>query len=135
MSEVPLEDKKSAIPSQQENGTVAAARLLASSIRRDLYSLSTNLVKRAASSSPTVKLSAGKFARVCKSVAKCIAGAAVVGALLIAVTMLWVLRDLPLDIDSAEASEREILLEASNGKPLGRVGPLVPHPRPFGRRS
>ena len=124
MSEVPLEDKKSAIPSQQENGTVAAARLLASSIRRDLYSLSTNLVKRAASSSPTVKLSAGKIARVCKPVAKCIAGAAVVGALLIAVTMLWVLRDLPLDIDSAEASEREILLEASNGKPLGRVGPL-----------
>ena len=38
--------------------------------------------------------------------------------------MLWVLRDLPLDIDSAEAREREILLEASNGKSLGRVGPL-----------
>ena len=38
--------------------------------------------------------------------------------------MLWVLRDLPLDIDSAEAREREILLEAANGNPLGRVGPL-----------
>ena len=38
--------------------------------------------------------------------------------------MLLVLRDLPLDIDSAEAREREILLEASNGEPLGRVGPL-----------
>jgi 1A family penicillin-binding protein len=38
--------------------------------------------------------------------------------------MLFVLRDLPLDIDSAEAREREILLEAANGEPLGRVGPL-----------
>src|SRR4029077_8290835 len=47
-----------------------------------------------------------------------------VSALVLALMMLWVLRDLPLNIDSAEAHEREIMLEASNGNPLGRVGPL-----------
>jgi penicillin-binding protein 1A len=50
--------------------------------------------------------------------------AANISALVLALMMLWVLRDLPLNIDSAEAHEREIMLEASNGNPLGRVGPL-----------
>jgi hypothetical protein len=34
------------------------------------------------------------------------------------------LRDSPLDIDNAEARERELLLEASDGQSIGRVGPL-----------
>jgi hypothetical protein len=82
----PIVAPTSAAFSQRKSG---AARLLARSIRRDLHSLATNLVKRGANSSPTAKLSAGKIGRVCKPVAKCIASAAVVGALLIAVTMLW----------------------------------------------
>ena len=81
-------------------------------------------MKRRVSASPITRLPAGRIGRFCKPVAKCIAGVAVVGALLLTVTMLWVLRDLPLDIDSAEAREREIMLEAANGNPLGRVGPL-----------
>jgi membrane peptidoglycan carboxypeptidase len=38
--------------------------------------------------------------------------------------MLWVLRDLPLDNAIAKGSDRAIALEAADGKPLGRVGPL-----------
>ena len=38
--------------------------------------------------------------------------------------MLWVLRDLPLNVGLPEARERAILLEAADGQPLGRVGPL-----------
>jgi membrane peptidoglycan carboxypeptidase len=81
-------------------------------------------VKRRLSASPITLPTSGRIGRFCKPVVKCIAGVAVVGALLLTVTMLWVLRDLPLDIDSAEAREREIMLEAANGNPLGRVGPL-----------
>ena len=109
--------------SPSAGGTAAATRLLLRSVQADLKSLATGL-KRRVSASPISRMPAGRIGRLCRPVAKCIAGVAVVGALLLAVTMLWVLRDLPLDIDSAEAREREILLEASNGKPLGRVGPL-----------
>jgi 1A family penicillin-binding protein len=49
---------------------------------------------------------------------------AVLGLLSIALAMLWVLRDLPLDNAIAEGRDREILLEAADGRPLGRVGPL-----------
>jgi penicillin-binding protein 1A len=118
MSEAPLEDK-----TPTNLGTRAAARLLASSIRADVRSLAANLAERNAPAL-AAKLPPGRIWRLCKPVAKCFAGVALVGALVVTVTALWVLRDLPLDIDSAEASEREILLEASNGASLGRVGPL-----------
>jgi 1A family penicillin-binding protein len=49
---------------------------------------------------------------------------AVLGMLAMAGTMLWVLRDLPLDNAIAKGSDRFIALEAADGKPLGRVGPL-----------
>jgi len=124
MSNTPFREEIPTGPSSpRAGGTAAATRLLLRSVQADLKSLATG-VKRRISASPIRRLPAGRIGRFCKPVAKCIAGVAVVGALLVTVTMLWVLRDLPLDIDSAEAREREILLEASNGKPLGRVGPL-----------
>jgi penicillin-binding protein 1A len=39
-------------------------------------------------------------------------------------TMLWVLHDLPLGEGAANSRGRSIALEASDGTPLGRVGPL-----------
>jgi penicillin-binding protein 1A len=44
-----------------------------------------------------------------------------VGLLMAAGTMLWVLHDLPLE-GGAKGGNRSIALEASNGKPLGRLG-------------
>ena len=107
------------------DGTRAAARQLVRSIGADLRGLAARVVRPAPSSATLLASNpAARIGRWCKPLAKCIAGVAVVGGLVLALTMLWVLRDLPLDIDSAEAREREILLEAANGNPLGRVGPL-----------
>jgi penicillin-binding protein 1A len=112
-------------PPRSPGGTRAAARQLARSIGTDLRVLAARVARRAQTSATRrVSNLATGIGRWCKPIAKCAAGAAVVGALVLAVTMLLVLRDLPLDIDSAEAREREILLEAANGEPLGRVGPL-----------
>jgi penicillin-binding protein 1A len=53
-----------------------------------------------------------------------IAASSGVGLLVVAGTMLWVLHDLPLDEASAKGGNRSIALEASNGDPLGRIGPV-----------
>jgi penicillin-binding protein 1A len=105
--------------------TSAAARHLLQSMRADLRALSA----QARASLPTTGIArrvepAGRIGRFCRRIAKCVAGLILVSALVLALMMLWVLRDLPLNFDSAEAHEREIMLEASNGNPLGRVGPL-----------
>src|SRR5262249_50310364 len=46
------------------------------------------------------------------------------GALLAAGTILWVLHDLPLGDPPAKVRNRSIALEAADGAPLGRLGPL-----------
>ena len=124
MSDASIGDGIKTNRSPRESGTGAAAWQLARSIRTDLRALAARVFQHVPASPTQQARNPGAFGRWCKPIAKCIAGAAIVGALVLAVTMLLVLRDLPLDIDSAEAREREILLEASNGEPLGRVGPL-----------
>ena len=124
MSDTSIGDGIKANRPPVENGTGAAARQLARSIRADLRGLAARVVRRVPGRSIRQASPAGRIPRWCKLIAKGVAGAVIVGALVLAVTMLWVLRDLPLDIDSAEAGEREIFLEAANGEPLGRVGPL-----------
>ena len=54
--------------------------------------------------------------------------ASVFAVLLVAVAagsaMLWTLQALPLRVDLARTAQPSLLLEAANGHPLGRVGPL-----------
>jgi 1A family penicillin-binding protein len=47
-----------------------------------------------------------------------------VAAVGVSTASIWMLRDLPFDTGMVDVSEREILLEAADGRPLGRVGPL-----------
>ena len=49
---------------------------------------------------------------------------ALLGGLTAAATMLWVLHDLPLGEGRAKARDRSIAVEAADGTPLGRLGPL-----------
>jgi penicillin-binding protein 1A len=46
------------------------------------------------------------------------------GALGLAGAMLWALHDLPLDRSMSAPEKPTLLIEAANGEPLGRVGPL-----------
>src|SRR5215831_18853254 len=50
--------------------------------------------------------------------------AAVVVALAVFGAMLWALNGLPLDRPMNEADRPSFLLEAANGEPLGRIGPM-----------
>ena len=58
------------------------------------------------------------------SILKGLVALAVLVMLTMAGTMLWVLRDLPLDDGITKGRDRAIVLEAADGKPLGRVGRL-----------
>jgi penicillin-binding protein 1A len=58
------------------------------------------------------------------SLAKSAFVAAILATLAISAVLLSSLRDLPLDASIAGHPEREILLQAADGSPLGRVGPL-----------
>src|SRR5262245_21151661 len=49
---------------------------------------------------------------------------AVVGTLSVFAAMLWALNGLPLDRPMNEADRPSFLLEAANGQPLGRIGPM-----------
>jgi penicillin-binding protein 1A len=104
--------------------SASAAHQLVQAVKADIAALAHSLRKRR----PSVRIPSlrppGRFGRVLKFALFTSASIAVIATLLIALTMLWVLRDLPLDLDSAEARDREILLTAADGKALGRVGPL-----------
>jgi 1A family penicillin-binding protein len=50
--------------------------------------------------------------------------AVIAGTLAVSAAMLWALNGLPLDRPMNEADRPSFLLEAANGEPLGRVGPL-----------
>ena len=58
------------------------------------------------------------------SIRKGLVALAVLVMLAMAGTMLWVLRDLPIDDAITKGRDRAIALEAADGKPLGRVGRL-----------
>jgi 1A family penicillin-binding protein len=50
--------------------------------------------------------------------------AAVAATLAVSAAMLWALNGLPLDRPMNEAERPSFLLEAANGEPLGRIGPM-----------
>jgi DNA-binding protein H-NS len=109
----PLE--RAASPSHRSE-TVAAARALSDALRRDASALWVSWIG-ARNHEP------GKRSRVAWKLAKGAVAIFILVALVFCGSMLWVLRDLPLDGVST-ARERAILLEAADGKPLGCVGPL-----------
>lgn len=105
--------------------TVVAVRALWRAVRHDSVTMATRArrvfapdrVNRSAHPRPQGRRSVSW--RIIKSVALF----TVLGALVFCASMLWVLRDLPRD-GVPPLRERAILLEAADGKPLGRVGPL-----------
>lgn len=104
------------------HGTAAASRELARAIGRDFRQFSERVGKRLFS--PRDRTATPSRPRLVRGLFK---GAFVVIVLMTLVLvggLIWMVRDLPFDSTLVNASEREILLEASDGKPLGRVGPL-----------
>jgi penicillin-binding protein 1A len=96
--------------------TVAAIRSLSDALRHDASALWTRWIRARNRKTSLRPLVAWKLA-------KGLALFFMLTALVFCGSMLWVLRDLPLDGVST-ARERAILLESADGKPLGRVGPL-----------
>src|SRR5262245_30828368 len=105
----------------QPSRTRAAGRELLKAVQEDLGSLARRASK---SRQRDVPLRRGRARCFARGLVRSIAAVVVLGTLVTAVAILMVLRDLPLDNSIAEAREREILLEATDGKPLGRVGPM-----------
>ena len=62
--------------------------------------------------------------RVLRTYGLALAGLIVVGSGVLAAGMFWALHDLSLEPDPEHASRPSLVVEASNGAPLGRVGPL-----------
>src|SRR5262249_28118770 len=48
----------------------------------------------------------------------------IIGTIAASGAMLWALQDLPLERQVGEPDRPSLLLEAANGEPLGRIGPL-----------
>jgi penicillin-binding protein 1A len=74
-----------------------------------------NLARLGRKSGRTVRVAARIFALSADGVVVC--------TLLLAAGMLWVLRDMPA-VNHKEINPQGLLLEAANGAPLGRVGPI-----------
>jgi penicillin-binding protein 1A len=104
--------------SPRESETIAAGRQLIKAAGRDLRALARRLAPR-----PRPRPE-GWLRGVGWTVVKGVSLVSVLGMLVFGGTMLWVLRDMPVDPGSAAPQEREIMLEAADGKPLGRVGPV-----------
>jgi 1A family penicillin-binding protein len=67
---------------------------------------------------------AGASGRVLRSFAVLIALVGVGGALAVAGAMVWALNGLALEPPAPDSDKPSLLVEAANGAPLGRVGPL-----------
>src|SRR5688572_26829878 len=96
--------------------TVTAVRGLAGALSRDTSALLARWIG-------AWNHHSAKRSHVAWKLAKSAVAIFILAALVFCGSMLWVLRDLPLDGVSL-ARERAILLESADGQPLGRVGPL-----------
>jgi len=120
-------------PGPRENRTLAAGRAFLAALGADLAALGRRMVRALASAGRrTTHASAsggrptraGALRRVVVGLARGAAVVGVVGALTLAGAMLWALHDIPAEKPVGGSKESSLLLEASNGAPLGRVGPL-----------
>ena len=109
--------------------TLAAGRAFLAALASDLALLGRHvarwfraLTKRASRSLREQR--AGALQRVLVRFAGGTAVLAVLGVLVFAGAMVWALHDLPPEKPVAEGNTPALILEASNGASLGRVGPL-----------
>lgn len=125
LPDAPDTNKLTALDGVRRSRTRAAGRYLFKAVREDFAAFLRRVSDRPQSSSPgSTGHHAGWASGLLTNFVRAVAVAVVLGTLAIAVAILLALRDLPLDNSIAEARERELLLEAADGKPLGRVGPL-----------
>ncbi len=94
-----------------------ASRDLAKAILRDVSGLAQRALHAIRSARP-------RLGAVLRAAVKSAAVAAAIGAIVVGAWAVWLVRDLPLRGSMVDATNREILLEASGGQALGRVGPL-----------
>ena len=117
-------------PVPQGSRTAAAGRAFLAALTDDLAALGRRLARsfralterKSQSSAPTKRH--GASARVLIGFARGIAVLAVLGLVIFAGAMVWALHDLPPERPVAEGNAPALILEASNGSSLGRVGPL-----------
>jgi 1A family penicillin-binding protein len=117
-------------PVPQGSRTAAAGRAFLAALTDDLAALGRRLARsfralterKSQSSAPTTRH--GASVRVLIGFARAIAVLAVLGLVIFVGAMVWALHDLPPERPVAEGSAPALILEASNGSSLGRVGPL-----------
>jgi penicillin-binding protein 1A len=114
----PSHDPNPPEPPAARSETLAAGRQLMRAAGNDLRGLARRTLMRR----PHIRMS--RLRRRSWTLFKGAAFLALLGMLAIAGTMLWVLRDMPSDGAVIAPQDREIVLEAADGKPLGRVGPV-----------
>ncbi len=122
-------------PSSPRSRTAAAGREFLHALGSDLAALARTTARAplftlaclravllTVAGSPAVWARVG--GRIMRNVGVGIAVFSLGGALVLSGAMLWALRGLPLDGPSGERAKPTLLLEASTGEPLGRIGPL-----------
>jgi penicillin-binding protein 1A len=104
--------------------SATGARVFLRAVRHDLSALRRRLGARFARPATRAGRSADAIRSPVWKVIRRIAALVVFGLLAMAATILSVLRDLPPDRSMVETRGRAIALEAADGQPLGRIGPL-----------
>ncbi len=116
----------------EEGQSLAAGRAFVGAVRTDLVTLLRRVSRALWSAGKGVqhpepahgRRSRGAVVRVVAGLAKMVVLVAVLGSLATAGAMLWALHDFPAEKPVVGNNESSLLLEAANGKTLGRVGPL-----------
>jgi penicillin-binding protein 1A len=122
-------------PRMKEAGTLAAGQAFIRAFRADLAALMRRLgaalsaagTRRTQASRGATQPAGGAWRRALGRVAKLVAGVmtvVVLGLLTLAGATLWAVSDLPAERPIGGGKTSSLLLEASNGEALGRVGQL-----------
>jgi penicillin-binding protein 1A len=117
-------------PAEERNRTLVAGRAFLAALAADLAVLGHRLAQslRALTrrtwrpSRPPMRI--GAWRRVGIGFAQGIVALAVAGIVIFAGLMVWALHDLPPERPVGDGNAPSLILEASNGASLGRVGPL-----------
>jgi penicillin-binding protein 1A len=117
-------------PTPERSRTVAAGRAFLEALGSDLVRFGHRLAqsvralaeRKSQPSPPTKRV--GAMQRVIIGLVKGVAVVAVFGFLAFAGAMVWALHELPPEKAVGDSSAPSLILEASNGAPLGRVGAL-----------
>jgi 1A family penicillin-binding protein len=136
MAQPPGKTDRNGQPKSAQGGgsrTAAAGREFVSALRGDLAAAMQRwrralAARRNAAPRPASSGVAAASSRHLHRLGAGLAALLIVGALGLSGTMLWALHDLPLERPLGETVRPALLIEAANGEPLGRVGPLSVKP-------